>query len=115
MATANGSPIRLVQDNGNLIELDATGITFTVDRGVTPHSLPALGGRRYSIDLNKNKSLIVVEGVFTDDKQESGAKRASGLVDFSVSQTGVNTGDFNHANDLSISAMTVSVISRFCP
>jgi hypothetical protein len=96
MATANGSPIRLVQDNGNLIELDATGITFTVDRGVTPHSLPALGGRRYSIDLNKNKSLIVVEGVFTDDKQESGAKRASGLVDFSVSQTGVNTGDFNH-------------------
>lgn len=96
MATANGSPIRLVQDNGNLIELDATGITFTVDRGVTPHSLPALGGRRYSIDLNKNKSLIVVEGVFTDDKQASGAKRASGLIDFSVSQTGVNTGDFNH-------------------
>ena len=97
MATANGSPIRLVQDNGNLIELDATGITFTVDRGVTPHSLPALGGRRFSIDLNKNKSLIVVEGVFTDDKQESGAKSASGLIDFSVSQTGVNTGDYNHA------------------
>jgi hypothetical protein len=96
MATANGSPIRLVQDNGNLIELDATGITFTVDRGVTPHSLPAFGGRRYSIDLNKNKSLIVVEGVFTDDKQESGAKSASGLIDFSVSQTGVNTGDYNH-------------------
>ena len=96
MAAANGTPIRLVQDNDNLIELDATSITFTVDRGVTPHSLPALGGRRFSIDLNKNKSLIVVEGVFTDDKQASGAKRASGLVDFSVSQTGVNTGDYNH-------------------
>jgi len=96
MAAANGTPIRLVQDSGNLIELNATGITFTVDRGVTPHSLPALGGRRFSIDLNKNKSLIVVEGVFTDDKQESGSKSASGLIDFSVSQTGVNTGDFNH-------------------
>ena len=96
MAAANGTPIRLVQDSGNLIELNATGITFTVDRGVTPHSLPALGGRRFSIDLNKNKSLIVVEGVFTDDKQESGSKSASGLIDFSVSQTGVNTGDYNH-------------------
>tara|TARA_R100001510_G_scaffold54757_1_gene57813 strand:+ start:140 stop:1339 length:1200 start_codon:yes stop_codon:yes gene_type:complete len=96
MAAANGTPIRLVQDNGNLIELNATNIAFTVDRGVTPHSLPALGGRRFSIDLNKNKSLIVVEGVFTDDTQESGARRASGLIDFSVSQRGANEGDFNH-------------------
>jgi hypothetical protein len=96
MAAANGTPIRLVQDSGNLIELNATNIAFTVDRGVTPFSLPAAGGRRFSIDLNKNKSLIVVEGVFTDDTQGSGARNASALIDFSVSQTGANTGDFNH-------------------
>ena len=96
MAAANGTPIRLVQDSGNLIELNATNIALTVDRGVTPHSLPAAGGRRFSIDLNKNKSLIVVEGVFTDDTQGSGARNASAIIDFSVSQTGANTGDYGH-------------------
>ncbi len=97
MAAANGTPIRLVQENGGLIELDATSITFTVDRGMSPHSLPAFGGRRFSIDLNKNKSLIVVEGVFADDKQLSGGAAASAIMDFSVSQTGATTGDFDDA------------------
>ena len=97
MAAANGTPIRLVQENGGLIELDATSITFTVDRGMSPHSLPAFGGRRYSIDLNKNKSLIVVEGIFADDKQSSGGVSASAIMDFSVSQTGATTGDFDDA------------------
>ena len=97
MAAANGTPIRLVQENGGLIELDATSITFTVDRGMSPHSLPAFGGRRFSIDLNKNKSLIVVEGVFADDKQSSGGASASAIMDFSVSQTGATTGDFDDA------------------
>ena len=97
MAAANGTPIRLVQENGGLIELDATSITFTVDRGMSPHSLPAFGGRRFSIDLNKNKSLIVVEGIFADDKQSSGGVSASAIMDFSVSQTGATTGDFDDA------------------
>jgi len=113
MAAANGTAIRLVQDSGNLIELNATNIAFTVDRGVTPHSLPALGGRRFSIDLNKNKSLIVVEGVFTDDTQGSGARNASALIDFSVSQSGANTGDFGHVfvtND-NIDSLLISTTS----
>ena len=86
MAAANGTPIRLVQENGNLIELDATTINFTVERGFQPHAIPASGGRRFGIDLNKNRSLIVVEGVFTDDRGPGVSTAATAVMDFSLSQ-----------------------------
>jgi len=86
MAAANGTPIRLVQENGNLIELDATTINFTVERGFQPHAVPASGGRRFGIDLNKNRSLIVVEGVFTDDRGPGVDTAATAVMDFSLSQ-----------------------------
>jgi len=83
MAEANGTPIRLVKDNKELIELEATSIALTVDRDVDVTPLPVSGGRRYAIDLNKNRSIIVIEGVFTDDRKTSDATAATALIDFS--------------------------------
>lgn len=83
MAEANGTPIRLVKDNKELIELEATSIAFTVERDVDVTPLPTSGGRRYAIDLNKNRSIIVIEGVFTDDRKTSDATAATALIDFS--------------------------------
>ena len=83
MAEANGTPIRLVKDNKELIELEATSIVLTVDRDVDVTPLPVSGGRRFAIDLNKNRSIIVIEGVFTDDRQTNSSTAATALIDFS--------------------------------
>jgi hypothetical protein len=83
MAEANGTPIRLVKDNKELIELEATSIALTVERDVDVTPLAATGGRRYAIDLNRNRSIIVIEGVFTDDRKTSDATAATALIDFS--------------------------------
>ena len=88
MAEANGTPIRLVKDNKELIELEATSIALTVERDVDVTPLPVSGGRRYAIDLNKNRSIIVIEGVFTDDRQTNGSTAATALIDFSSHYTG---------------------------
>ena len=90
MAESNGTPIRLVQENGNLIELEATTFALTTEREVTPRSFPAVGGARIAIDLNKSRSLIVMQGVITDDRFTTGAAFAKGLVDFSVALNGAS-------------------------
>ena len=83
MAESNGTPIRLVQENGNLIELEATTFALTTERDVVPKSLPAVGGIRFAIDLNKSRSVIIVQGVISDDRFTTGAAFAQGVVDFS--------------------------------
>lgn len=90
MAESNGTPIRLVQENGNLIELEATTFALTTEREVTPTSYPALGGARLAIDLNKSRALIVMQGVISDDRFTTGAAFAQGLVDFSVGLNGAS-------------------------
>jgi len=95
MAESNGTPIRLVQENGNLIELEATTFALTTEREVTPRSFPAVGGARIAIDLNKSRSLIVMQGVITDDRFTTGAAFAKGLVDFSSKASSYQTYDSN--------------------
>ena len=62
-----GTPIRLVRNDGGIIELMATTLTMNVDRGVSPLPLPFAGGSRFAFDLNLPKALITIEGVMTDD------------------------------------------------
>lgn len=62
-----GTPIRLVRNDGGIIELMATTLTMNVDRGFSPHSMPFAGGKRYAFDLNLPKALITIEGVMTND------------------------------------------------
>ena len=81
-----GTPIRLVRNDGGIIELMATTLTMNVDRGVTPHSMPLFGGSRFAFDLNLPKSLITIEGVMTDDDLLNIGelqREASAVIDFS--------------------------------
>ena len=81
-----GTPIRLVRNDGGIIELMATTLTMNVDGGVTPLPMPFAGGSRFAFDLNLPKSLITIEGVMTDDDllNIGGLQReASAVIDFS--------------------------------
>ena len=92
-----GTPIRLVRNDGGIIELMATTLTMNVDRGVSPHSIPFGGGNRYAFDLNLPKSLITVEGVMTDDdilNMISIGQDAKGTIDFSRRSDRIDTGIF---------------------
>tara|TARA_R100000951_G_scaffold28738_2_gene24682 strand:+ start:4555 stop:5712 length:1158 start_codon:yes stop_codon:yes gene_type:complete len=81
-----GTPIRLVRNDGGIIELMATTMTMNVDRGVNPHGMPFTGGSRWAFDLNLPKALITIEGVMTDDdilNASSIGQDAKGVIDFS--------------------------------
>jgi len=80
-----GTPIRLVRNDGGIIELMATTLTMNVDRGVTPLPMPLAGGSRFAFDLNLPKSLITIEGVMTDDQLYSSdlQNEAGATIDFS--------------------------------
>ena len=67
MGNANGVPVRLVRNDGGLIELACTEITLDVDRGVSATPLIFMGSERGTIDLNLSKAVILLRGVFTDD------------------------------------------------
>jgi hypothetical protein len=81
-----GTPIRLVRNDGGIIELMATTLIMNVDRGVTPLPMPFAGGSRFAFDLNLPKALIEIEGVMTnDDLLNIGEleRAASAVIDFS--------------------------------
>lgn len=84
-----GTPIRLVRNDGGIIELMATTLSMNVDRGVSPLAMPFAGGTRFAFDLNLPKSLITIEGVMTDDdilNMNSIAQDAVGSIDFAKVQ-----------------------------
>ena len=67
MGNANGVPVRLVRNDGGIIELACTEITLDVDRGVSATPLIFMGSERGTIDFNLSKAVILLRGVFTDD------------------------------------------------
>ena len=92
-----GTPIRLVRNDGGIIELTVTTLTMNVDRGVSPHSIPFGGGNRYIFDLNLPKALITMEGVMTDDdilNMNSIGQDAKGIIDFSRRSEAIDVGVF---------------------
>ena len=60
-------PIRLVRKDSSLIPLNVTTLTLDVDRSINPHSLPLAGNKRFALDMNMAKAVILLEGVITDD------------------------------------------------
>ena len=76
---ATGTPIRLVQENGDLIELDAQSMVMTTSRKVGGSALPLTGSRRIGLDMNVNSAMINVQGIIADDREESGATSATAL------------------------------------
>lgn len=89
---AKGIPIRLVQENGNLIELDATNMVLSTTRKVGGSAIPWTGSRRIGMDWNINKAMINIQGVITDDRQGTTATTNSATIDFGRYVETVTTG-----------------------
>ena len=86
------TPVRLVTNDGSLIDLMCTTLTMNVDRNVLPLPIPLGGGSRFGFDLNLPKSTITLEGIISDDNTnyETAAVSAKAIVDF----TGKNAGGY---------------------
>ena len=93
MVAANGVPIRWVQESGKLIEMDATSISLTTQRKAGGMAVPFSGGERWGLDMNMQKALVIVHGVFTDDKEVVGSEtNAFSIIDFTlIYPDGLNT------------------------
>jgi len=74
---AAGTPIRLIHENGDFTELDATSITLETTRKAGSSSVPFGGGRRWNLDLNLQNAEIMIDGIFTDDTVSYGGVAAS--------------------------------------
>ena len=108
-----GTPIRLVRNDGGIIELMATTMTMNVDRGVSPSAMPFAGGNRFAFDLNLPKSLITIEGVMTDDdilNMSSIGQDASGVLDFSRTSNASDTNLISFVEDANLTGNSYSVV-----
>ena len=92
MAAANGVPIRLVHDNGQLTEINAQSMTMTTQRKTGGMPTPFTGGIRVGLDLNMNKAMILINAVLTDDRNLVGSNTAArAKIDFSFTLIGGQT------------------------
>jgi hypothetical protein len=78
-------PIRLVRKDNKLIPLDVTELVLDVDRGVNARTGLTGGAKRFAIDLNRPKAVILLKGYVVDDEFSNGqgASSSSASVDFS--------------------------------
>ena len=77
-----GTPIRLVQESKDVIELNATNMVLTTSRKVGGSALPFSGSRRVGFDLNVNSAMINIQGVIVDDQVAKGSAAASTTINF---------------------------------
>ena len=80
-------PIRLVQENGDTISLDATSIDMVVERQQSAFGIPIADAKKMAIDLNQAMVGFEVKGVFTDDKGQEVSSKAKAVVDLNHTQT----------------------------
>ena len=81
---AGGIPIRLVQENGNTIELDATTMVLSTSRKVGGSALPFTGSKRIGMDLNINKAMINIQGIIADDREGTKSTAHSATINFGI-------------------------------
>ena len=76
-------PVRLVQENGNVINLDVTNYNFVIYRNHSQIPIPLRAGQNVGIDINMPQIAIGLSGVLTDDAATNDAGAgAVGEVDF---------------------------------
>lgn len=81
------TPIRLVQRDGTLIELDAESLDIKVGRGVVGIPIPVVG-ERFGADMNVVKVGINIKGIIQDDDcGASSGSSASASIDFGQPNT----------------------------
>jgi len=87
MADGERVPVRLVQENGNTISLDATSIDMVVERQQSAFGIPLADAKKMAIDLNQAVVGFEIQGVFTDDEGQEVTSQAKAVVDFNHTQT----------------------------
>ncbi len=75
--------IQLIRRDGGVIELEATNITFSLQRAVSLQAFPIIAVRA-GIDLSQVTVGISVDGILTDDTDATGGTGASMAIDLSV-------------------------------
>lgn len=115
---AAGTPIRLIHENGDFTELDATSITLETIRKAGSSSIPFGGGGRYNLDLNLQNAEIMIDGIFVDDEitKGTGGIGASAKINCVYSHSHSNRG-FEIANvwigSTNLNNLLGSVVSSF--
>jgi len=87
MADGERVPVRLVQENGNTISLDATSIDMVVERQQSAFGIPLADAKKMAIDLNQAVVGFEIQGVFTDDEGQEVSSQAKAVVDLHHTQT----------------------------
>jgi hypothetical protein len=85
-------PIRLVQENGNTISLDATSIDIVVERIQSNFGIPFFDAKKMGIDLNQAQVVMEIQGVMADDLGQEETSKATATLDFYQPQQVVNWG-----------------------
>ncbi len=82
---ANGTPIRLIQRNGGIIELNVTTLSMDVDRKFNSRPKVFTGSQRTATDANLSRAVITLEGIITDDDAvfQTAETKATASIDFS--------------------------------
>lgn len=82
---ANGTPIRLIQRNGGIIELNVTTLSMDVDRKFNARPKVFSGSHRIATDSNLSRAVITLEGIITDDDAvfQTTETKATASIDFS--------------------------------
>lgn len=101
-----GTPIRLVREDGGLIELLAFNIVLSTERKFGPKAFPFTGSNRVSLDLNVNRAAIIMQGIFIDDETEVAAVGASAFINFA--QSSLATTHFLNSTNLNRILSTTS-------
>jgi hypothetical protein len=78
----SGTPIRLLREDGEFIELNATKLVMSTERRFGPKSFPFSGNNRFVLDLNLNKAVIMIQGFFSDDEVAVEGGKASATIEF---------------------------------
>jgi hypothetical protein len=82
-------PIRLVQENGDAIELDAISIDMVVERIQSNFGIPFMSAKKFGIDLNQAAVMFEVQGVFTDEAGQEATSGAVAHIDFHQTQVAI--------------------------
>jgi hypothetical protein len=85
-------PVKLVQENGDTISLDATSIDIVVERVQSNFGIPFFDAKRMGIDLNQSQVAVEINGVFTDDLGQEATSKATATIDLFQPQQVVNWG-----------------------
>lgn len=75
-------PIRLVQENGDTISLDATSVDIVVERVQSNFGIPFYDAKKMGIDLNQASVNIEIQGVLADDDGQEQTAQATATLDF---------------------------------